>query len=291
MLVAEPARQLVARVEVDRFPCLRFRRIGAPFDPSTYAGTRSAGCTQNECRTSIVRATPASTLRGCGGRGSGVVLLEQDVDRVVLGPGPALPVAASGSHARMLQQHRHPPCRTRRSRYVQCFRPGAGSRFAPGGTGFAATVWASARFFAVKPSAARSLRPSRSHLRVSVQVASPPAPPRFSARVASLPYFAPKFSPPPPFGCTAPPVAKADNRLHGKKTRGRGKNKCSTSTRHTTFVLGRGEDEKQRQLLKLGERGRRHEEPHADGLRAHQLGNDPGPQFTTFVDTFVRTEE
>lgn len=32
MLVAEPARQLIARIKVNRFPCLRFRRIGAPVD-------------------------------------------------------------------------------------------------------------------------------------------------------------------------------------------------------------------------------------------------------------------
>lgn len=40
----------------------------------------------------------------------------------------------------------------------------------------------------------------RSNLRDSVQVASPPSPPTTSARGRKLPYFAPNFSPPPPFG-------------------------------------------------------------------------------------------
>ncbi len=59
----------------------------------------------------------------------------------------------------------------------------------------------------------------------------------------------------------------------------------------TTFVPVVGEDEKQRQLLKLGEREDDMKSRTRMGYVLISSATIPGPQFTTFVDTFVRTEE
>ena len=59
----------------------------------------------------------------------------------------------------------------------------------------------------------------------------------------------------------------------------------------TTFVPVVGEDEKQRQLLKLGEREDDMKSRTRMGYVLISSATIPAPQFTTFVDTFVRTEE
>lgn len=59
----------------------------------------------------------------------------------------------------------------------------------------------------------------------------------------------------------------------------------------TTFVPVVGEDEKQRQLRKLGEREDDMKGRTRMGYVLISSAAIPGPQFTTFVDTFVRTEE
>lgn len=59
----------------------------------------------------------------------------------------------------------------------------------------------------------------------------------------------------------------------------------------TTFVPVVGEDEKKRQLLKLGEREDDMKGRTRMGYVLISSATIPGPQFTTFVDTFVRTEE
>ncbi|QQD77877.1 hypothetical protein I8920_15920 (plasmid) [Curtobacterium sp. YC1] len=59
----------------------------------------------------------------------------------------------------------------------------------------------------------------------------------------------------------------------------------------TTFVPVVGEDEKQRQLRKLGEREDDIKGRTRMGYVLISSATIPGLQFTTFVDTFVRTDE
>ena len=208
MLVAKSARQLVTSVEVDRFPRLRFRWVGAPVDIAGHQVRRL----HPERVQHLDRPTNAGGGGGGGCRGSGVVVLEQDVDRVVLVPGPALPGTAARSHARMLPAAPAPalpdPPMTR---CVQSFRPEAGSRFAPGGTGFAGTAWACGPFLCRE--AFGSVRPSG--FRAS---GKPPDPPRFSARGRFAPLFRTEILSPSALRVALhPPVLAATSRLHGKK--------------------------------------------------------------------------
>jgi hypothetical protein len=59
----------------------------------------------------------------------------------------------------------------------------------------------------------------------------------------------------------------------------------------TTFVPVVGEDDMQRQLRKLGERDDDMKSRTRMGYMLISAATIPGPQFTTFVDTFVRTDE
>lgn len=94
MLVAEPARQLGPGVEVDRLPCLRFRRIGAPVDVARHQVRRL-----HPERVQHLDPQTNARVNVDVGRGSGVVLRAQDDARVALVPGPALPGTAARSHA------------------------------------------------------------------------------------------------------------------------------------------------------------------------------------------------
>ena len=59
----------------------------------------------------------------------------------------------------------------------------------------------------------------------------------------------------------------------------------------TTFVPVVGEDDMQRQLRKLGERDEDMKSRARMGYVLISAAAIAGPQFTTFVDTFVRTDE
>lgn len=59
----------------------------------------------------------------------------------------------------------------------------------------------------------------------------------------------------------------------------------------TTFVPVVGEDEKQRQLRKLGEREDDMKGRTRMGYVLISTATIPGPKFTTFVDTFTRTDD
>ncbi|WP_420367171.1 hypothetical protein [Curtobacterium sp. L1-20] len=59
----------------------------------------------------------------------------------------------------------------------------------------------------------------------------------------------------------------------------------------TTFVPVVGEDDMQRQLRKLGERDEDIRSRSRMGYVLTHTASIAGPQFTTFVDTFTRTDD
>ncbi len=120
----------------------------------------------------------------------------------------------SGAANSALEDEGSPARRTGRSPELPAQ---AGSRFTPSGTGFAGAVWASGPFLC---------REAFGSVRTSGFRASgkPPAPPRFSARGRFAPLFRAEILSPTALRVALhPPVLAATSRLHGKKTRGRGR--------------------------------------------------------------------